>query len=384
MRLDDAHEDRRARLILLGLPQMGPSRARWLIGDGGAAAAVDRLRRGRLTPDLGPAPPRLTTSLVDRWVAEVRGVDVDGILARHRRLGIGILGPNDRHWPFAAEPDPPLLVFYLGDIEHLHNPVVAVVGTRQCTTIGRNVAYEIGRGLADRGVPVASGLALGVDGAAHRGVLDSGGVPIGVVATGLDVVYPGAHRSLWSSVVEHGVLLGESPAGTKPARWRFPARNRLIASLAAGVVVVESHQHGGSLSTADEAIERDRPVFAVPGSVVSPASDGTNGLLVEGAIPARHATDIAETLGVGDGPVGRDGAVDEGQAGRPSVATPEDPIAAVILSEVATGPVHIDRLVVASAEPIAVVLDTVQRLVATNRLVLDGSTVFLAGHRESP
>ena len=142
-----------------------------------------------------------------------------------------------------------------------------------------------------------SGLALGIDGAAHLGCLDGGGPAVGVVATGLDVVYPRRHALLWERVASEGVLVSEAPLGTSAERWRFPARNRLIAALALAVVVVESRRRGGSMLTVDSAIERQTDVLAVPGSVRSGASEGPNQLLAEGCPVVRDATDVLVALG---------------------------------------------------------------------------------------
>ena len=152
------------------------------------------------------------------------------------------------------------------------------------------MAHELGRELAAAGVAVVSGLAAGIDGAAHRGALAAGAAPpVGVVAAGLDVVYPPHQSELWQAVAAAGLLLSEAPPGARPERWRFPARNRIIAALADVVVVVESHARGGSMHTVDEADRRGRDVFAVPGSVRNPAAAGTNALLAEGRAPACSA-----------------------------------------------------------------------------------------------
>jgi DNA processing protein len=147
-------------------------------------------------------------------------------------------------------------------------------------------------------VAIVSGLALGIDGASHRGVLEAGGRPIGVVGSGLDVVYPARHRDLWEQVRSCGLLLSEAPLGARPAAWRFPARNRIIAALADLVVVVESHAAGGSLHTVKEAADRSIDVMAVPGSVRAPSCAGTNQLLADGCAPVRDTTDVLVALGL--------------------------------------------------------------------------------------
>jgi DNA processing protein len=165
------------------------------------------------------------------------------------------------------------------------------------------VAFELGRDLAAAGVRVVSGLALGIDGAAHRGALAAGGAPpVAVVGSGLDVVYPPSHSTLWQQVAGAGLLLSEAPLGARPEPWRFPFRNRIIAALAEVVVVVESAEKGGSRHTVEAAMARDRPIMAVPGSVRSPVSSYTNGLLADGCAPVRDAVDVLVALGLSSAP----------------------------------------------------------------------------------
>ena len=173
-----------------------------------------------------------------------------------------------------------------------------MVGTRNATQGGRTAARSIAADLASAGVHVVSGLARGIDGAAHGGVLSAEGVgrPIGVVGSAVDVVYPREHRNLWEAVANCGVLLSEVPMGEGPSPWRFPMRNRIIAALAEVVVVVESREKGGSLITVTEALRRDVPVMAVPGGVGSRASAGTNQLLRDGAAPVLDAGDVLALL----------------------------------------------------------------------------------------
>ena len=380
--------DTRARLLLLALPQMGPARLAWLLAAAEAPAVVDALRAGRVPDGVGDPPPGVTRAMVSKWQDRIRTAPsrVEGILAASRELGVTIRSPLDPSWPFADDPEPPCLLFLIGDPNLLTAPIrVAVVGTRRCTAIGRTVANDLGAELAGAGGVVVSGLALGVDGAAHRGALEhSDGAVIGVVGSGLDVVYPRANRPLWDEVGRRGLLLSEAPTGHRPERWRFPARNRLIAALSHAVVVVESHERGGALSTADEALRRDRPVMAVPGSVLSPASRGTNALLIDGAVPVRNAGDVLAYLGH-PLPSGSPPAPPEprpgpgGTAGSERLPVPgiaHDPIGARILAEVATGPVHLDQLVLVTGLTVADVLAAVQTLQAAGLVDLDGSTVL--------
>jgi DNA processing protein len=250
---------------------------------------------------VGPGAAARTSAA---WRAAAARVDVAALWQRHAETGHLVLWRGSPEFPEALRDDrePPQVVFAsTSPVAALDGPRVAIVGTRRCTRYGRDVARSLGHDLATAGVRVISGLALGIDGAAHEGALAAaanGAPPVGVVATGLDVVYPRRHAALWQRVAEAGLLLTEAPLGTAPERWRFPARNRIIAALADVVVVVESHATGGSLITAHEALERDRPVMAVPGPVRSPASAGTNRLLRDGLAPACDAADILVELGL--------------------------------------------------------------------------------------
>lgn len=220
-------------------------------------------------------------------------------LAAHRAAGVALHRHGDASYPAALASDhqAPAVLFCRGDIGVLTQPSVAVVGTRSATHYGEDVAAELGRELARAGMVVVSGLALGIDGAAHQGALAAGSAPpVGVVASGLDVVYPRRHARLWGEVAAKGALLSEAPIGTPPEPWRFPLRNRIIAALAEVVVVVECHRSGGALHTVEAAAARGIPVLAVPGSVRSPASAGTNALLADGCSPARDVDDVLAAM----------------------------------------------------------------------------------------
>ncbi len=167
------------------------------------------------------------------------------------------------------------------------------MGSRRATSYGREVARELGRDLAAAGLVVCSGLAFGVDACAHRGALE-GGVTAAVLACGADLAYPASHRSLWRQISERGVVLSEMPPGTGAWRWTFPARNRILASMAGMTVVVEAALRSGSLITARVADELGRDLGAVPGQVSSRASAGTNQLLADGAQLIREASDVLE------------------------------------------------------------------------------------------
>ena len=174
-----------------------------------------------------------------------------------------------------------------------------MVGTRKCTRYGLSLAESFGAALAGAGWTTVSGLARGIDAAAHRGTLAAGGEAVAVLGSGVDVVYPQENRDIYDQIVAgRGAVISEYPPGTRPDRWRFPARNRLIAAISSAVVVVEAGEKGGALITARLAAEIGRPVFAVPGDVDRPASVGCNLLIRDGAFPALGAADLIEELGL--------------------------------------------------------------------------------------
>lgn len=201
--------------------------------------------------------------------------------------------------PLLDDPDPPAVLYVAGNLGVLARRRVAIVGTRNATNYGKDVSRELGRHLSEHGVAVVSGLALGIDGAAHEGALvPASGAAVGVVGSGLDVVYPRRHARLWERVRQRGVLLSEAPLGAAPEPWRFPARNRIIAGLAEVVVVVESRRAGGSMHTVRAALDRGIPVMAVPGPLRSLGSEGTNQLIAEGAAPVTDYDDVIVALGL--------------------------------------------------------------------------------------
>jgi DNA processing protein len=194
----------------------------------------------------------------------------------------------------------PRVLFGAGErADAFDRPRIAIVGTRTATPAGLADARDIGAFCARAGCTVVSGLALGIDGAAHEGALDGGGLTVGVVATGLDVVYPPQHVRLFARVREQGLIVTENAAGTSPLPWRFPIRNRLIAALADVVVVVEATTSGGALSTASYARDFGREVYAVPGSRRNPAAAGCNALIRDGAHSLIEPSDLLFAIGRG-------------------------------------------------------------------------------------
>jgi DNA processing protein len=220
------------------------------------------------------------------------------LVARNLRF----VGRNEPEYPPLLRElhDPPPGLFVRGSAELglLCRPAVAIVGARACSPYGSQVARLLARELAAAGLVVVSGLARGIDGEAHRGALDAGGTTVAVLGCGIDRDYPAAHAQLAARLCDRGLVVSEYAPGVEPAPWRFPARNRVIAALAAATVVVEARERSGALITADFALEAGREVFAVPGEITSTLSSGTNALLRLGATPLTAATDVLEALGV--------------------------------------------------------------------------------------
>lgn len=208
-----------------------------------------------------------------------------------------LLGDADYPAPLAAIPEPPPYLFIRGELKAEDELAVAIVGTRNVTEYGRGLAHKISADLAQRGVTIVSGLARGVDTAAHRGALDGGGRTLAVTACGLDIVYPSDNKDLMTEIAQNGAVLSEWPPTVPPESWRFPARNRIISGLAQGVVVVEAAEKSGALITARMANEEHgREVFAIPGNVHKSQSKGPHALIRDGATLIESADDIIAAL----------------------------------------------------------------------------------------
>jgi len=216
--------------------------------------------------------------------------------------GFRFIGRSEDRFPQLLRElhDPPPGLFLRGsaDTALLSEPTVAIVGARACSSYGSQVARRLGRELAAAGLVVVSGLARGVDGEAHRGALDAGGATVAVLGCGVDRDYPAAHAQLARGICENGLVISEYAPGVEPAPWRFPARNRIIAGLAAATVIVEARERSGALITADFALEAGREVFTVPGEITSALAAGTNALLRLGATPLTRADDVLELFGI--------------------------------------------------------------------------------------
>ncbi len=272
--------------------------ASWL-SDPDGAARLGRASDDSLSAVVAGIAPRLASA---GRLAAARN-RARAAMAAAAAVGIEAVPWPDARYPalLAAIPDPPPVLWLRGDGNALDGPAVAVVGSRACTVYACEVGRGLGADLASRGVVVVSGLARGVDSAAHRGVLAAGGRTIAVLGSGVDVVYPPEHARLAGEIARRGVLLSELPPGTTPRPAYFPLRNRLISGLSRAVVVVEASERSGSLITARLALEQGRDVMAVPGNVLTGRNRGAHALLKDGARIVETADDVVEELGLAAG-----------------------------------------------------------------------------------
>lgn len=236
--------------------------------------------------------------------ARVFRADPETEWRRAGRCGARILSLGDPGYPALLREihDPPVILYARGRDLPAGGRFISVVGSRSATRYGIRVAERIGRELGRSGIGVVSGLALGVDSAAHRGCLAGRGFTVAVLGTGIDVAYPRSNRPLFREIEKHGLILSEFPLGTAPEPWNFPVRNRIISGISRGVVVVEAARKSGSLITASQALEQGREVFAVPGSIDSAKSGGTHFLIKQGAKLVEGVKDILEELHPSEGP----------------------------------------------------------------------------------
>ena len=315
----------------------------------------------RLRPQGAPDPAGIARDLA--WLSEP---------------GRTLLTADDPRYPsqLAAVPGMPPALFVTGDPALLARPQVAIVGSRSATVAGRETAFDFAARLAAHGFAITSGLATGIDAAAHRGALAAGGVTVAVCGTGPDRVYPAEHRALAGEIAASGALVSEFPTGTAPAPYNFPRRNRLMSGLSRGVLVVEAAARSGSLITARLAGEQGREVMAVPGSIHNPLARGCHRLIKDGAALVESVDDVLAALGV----TGLEGARDSSAQPRdiakiPDVALDRD--AEMLLNALGFEPTDLDRLVERTGMAARSVISTLQLL------ELEGRVESLAGGRYS-
>jgi DNA processing protein len=269
-----------------------------------------------------------------------------------RKAGAVSITPADAAYPdaFRTLPDPPYLLFAVGNLALLATPGVGVVGTRSPTDYGLRAAASLSGGVARAGLTIVSGMAKGIDAAAHAAALDAGGTTIGVLGHGIDRVYPPENAALFERVRERGLLITELAPGEDPNAGNFPRRNRLIAALSLGVLVVEMGEKSGAQHTVTYALEQGKEVFAVPGPISSARSTGTNQLLKDGARLVTRAEDILEELrGVGHGVVPAAASPEPASPDVPPPPPPDlSPDEAAVYAALSAEPSHVDDLAAAS------------------------------------
>jgi DNA processing protein len=243
-------------------------------------------------------------ALAARILERNRGSEVEKTLQWAAQAGHALLTLADTEYPkqLLEIPDPPALLYVAGNVKLVSSPALAVVGSRNATPQGVKNAQSFARAFSEAGFAIVSGLALGVDSAAHRGGLDGRGSTIAVLGTGIDIVYPRRNEQLAQEISSRGALVSEFPLGAPPNAANFPRRNRLISGLARGCLVVEAALDSGSLITARLAAEQGREVLAIPGSIHSPLSRGCHALIKQGAKLVESAQDVLEELGVARAP----------------------------------------------------------------------------------
>lgn len=273
--------------------RIGPRTANLLLDRFGSPASVFAASRHDLLA--AGLKPDTISELHDSAILDLANAEIE----RLEQMGARVVTIEDEDYPPLLREiyDPPISLYVQGHLSLLVNtPCLAVVGSRRCSTYGVNAANSLSRALAEQGVTIVSGLARGIDAAAHRGALEAGGATIGVIGTGLDVSYPKEHKKLAEEIVVSGATLTEFPLGTPPLAQNFPYRNRILSGLCFGVLIVEAAEHSGSLITARLAMEQDREVFAVPGNITSQTSFGPNYLIKDGAKLVQHWRDIIEEM----------------------------------------------------------------------------------------
>jgi DNA processing protein len=277
--------------------------------------------------------------LVHEFLLWRDGVDEDKIAATLQREGITAITQHDASYPDLLKQiyDPPFCIFVRGALPQTEFPL-AVVGTRKFTSYGKQVTEELVGELAAQGIAIVSGLALGIDGIAHAATLRVGGKTIAVLGGGVDrnYIYPRAHLTLAHHIIEHGgAVISEYPPGTLPTNYTFPRRNRIIAGMSLGTLVVEAGEASGALITAQCSLDAGREVFAIPQNITSPTAVGPNNLLKMGAKPVTSAQDILDALNLRD----------IRQYVSNTAILPDTPTEAEVLKILSRTPVHIDQLI---------------------------------------
>ncbi len=280
-------------ILLNKIPHLGSKKCRQLVEWFGSPQKVlsASAKSLSLVPGLGK---EAITSLIQA----PKNIDINEDLKRIDELNIGVINFRDSLYPSPLKTifDPPFLLYVKGKLKKEESDTLAIVGTRRPTTYGKLMARRLARDLAREGITIVSGMARGIDTAAHQGALEVGGRTIAVLGSGVDVIYPPENKKLVVEIIKKGAVISEYPLGAEPNAPHFPQRNRIISGLAKGVLVVEAPLRSGALITADFALEQGREVFAIPGNITNPNAQGVNRLVKEGAKLVECVEDILEEL----------------------------------------------------------------------------------------
>lgn len=296
----------------------------------------------------------LDSRSIDAVVTIRPRIFLDAEMDKLERYRVKVFVYEDPSYPARLKEiyDYPPVLYVRGSLPAEDEPCLSIVGTRRPTIYGRQVTEEIVADLARSKITIVSGLARGIDSVAHRAALDTGGKTVAVFGSGLDIVYPGENAKLAQAIMEQGALVSEYPLGVKPRAENFPLRNRIMSGLSLGVLVVEAGERSGALITAHQAVEQNREVFAIPGSILSPASQGTNRLIQEGAKLVRNYIDILQELNL---------AIVVQQA-EIKEFSPVDEAESIILKQLSSEPRHIDEICRHSGLPMPEVSSTLAML----------------------
>lgn len=340
------HDERAAWLALATVPGLGPRTMAAVLGKFGTASGVLR----------APLDAFGEVDGITRSVARaiMRASPDAGRALEAKAIGVGqvVLTPADPAFPtmLRSIPDPPLILYAVGDLALTQHPAVAIVGSRDHTAYGAEVARWMGATAAAAAIVVVSGMARGLDAMAQAAALDAGGTTVGVLGNGADVAYPRSNAGLYRRVADCGLLLTESPPGQEPIQGAFPRRNRLISGLARALVVVEAADGSGTMITVATALEQGRDILAVPGQITSPTSRGTNRLIRDGATPLLTPDDLLAAFGA---------------APTTRIVPPVDPplctltpTEARVVAALTTTAAHIDEISLAVGLPIGELLGT--------------------------
>jgi len=279
-------------------------------------------------------------------------LDLDTEVAKVERTGAWLMTLADSRYPslLSQLPDAPTVLYVRGTITTEDSRALSIVGTRKATTYGRDVAYDLAKQLGRNHVTVVSGLAHGIDTAAHRGALDGGGRTFAVLGCGIDRIYPADNRELAHEIARSGAIISEFPLGTPPEGRNFPRRNRVISGIAFGVLVIEADQGSGALITADIALEQGREVFAVPGNIYNPTSRGTNRLIQDGAKLVMSVNDVLDELDIKHQAVQTQAVAER--------LVPANETEARLLEHLSADPLHVDDIARLCGLPISIVTST--------------------------